>query len=168
MRDHVGMRFRPATEADLYGLVLVQEEGAVVGLGHIFPQDQHPFPREAILQRWATELDDPTVDVYVSTDEAGGVTGFAARRNDELLHFGTAMSTWGTGLADDLHDALVDTYPAEVERLCLRVFTENHRARRFWEKHGWRATGRESRSPFAPHPVLLEYELNRAGHAEGP
>ena len=153
------MRFRPATQADLNDLVAVQEEGAVAALAHIFPQDRHPFPREAILQRWTAELDEPAVAVYVSTDEAGEVTGFAARRDDELLHFGTAMSTWGTGLAGDLHDELVATYPADLDRLWLRVFADNHRARRFWEKHGWRPTGRESRSPFAPHPVLVEYEL---------
>jgi len=155
------MHFRPATDADLDELVGVQEEASVVALAHVFPQATYPFPRAAILERWRTELHDPGIDVYVSTDQAEHVTGFAARRYDEVLHFGTAVSTWGTGLASVFHDALVDTYPDGLERIWLRVFEENHRARRFWEKKGWRSNGRTSRSPFAPHPVLVEYELVR-------
>jgi RimJ/RimL family protein N-acetyltransferase len=167
LRDHVEMLFRPATHADLNDLVSVQEEGAVAALGHVFDQARYPFPREAILQRWTAELEEPAIGVYVSTNATGSITGFAARRDDELMHFGTAMSTWGSGLASQLHDAVVETYPADVERLRLWVFTDNHRARRFWEKHGWRPTGRASRSPFAPHPVLVEYELRPFARDDG-
>jgi RimJ/RimL family protein N-acetyltransferase len=42
--------------------------------------------------------------------------------------------------------------------LTLRVFDENRRAQRFYAKQGWRPTGRTSRTAFAPHPLLLEYE----------
>ena len=153
------MWFRPATETDLPDLVSVQEEGAVVALAHVFPQETHPFPRATILQRWRDELQDPSIAVYVSTDEAGHVTGFAVRRHDELLHFGTALATWGTGIATALHDALIQTYPPDLERIWLRVFEENLRARRFWEKLGWQSTGRTSRSLFAPYPVLVEHDL---------
>lgn len=155
------MGFRPTTTADLTGLVAVQETAAVVALGHVFPQDEHPFPREEVRRRWAAELEDPAVACYVATDGAGAITGFAARRQDELLHFGTALETWGTGLATELHDALVATYPDHLERIWLRVFVENHRARRFWEKLGWQPTGRRSRTTFPPYPELLEYELRR-------
>ena len=150
---------RPATDADLEQLVAVQAEGSVVALAEVFPQATHPFPHEEILDRWRAELADPDVVAYVSTDDLGRVTGFAARRHDELLHFGTAMRTWGTGLATDLHDALLATYPAHVDRLWLTVFEQNPRARRFWEKQGWRPTGRSSRTIYPPHPVLLEYDL---------
>ena len=145
----------------------MQGEASVVALAHVFPQSTHPFPHAAILERWRTELHDPGIAVYVSTNEAGDITGFAARRHDELLHFGTAISTWGTGLAGVMYDALVDTYPHDLDRIWLRVFEDNHRARRFWEKKGWRSNGRTSRSPFAPHPVLAEYELQLSGHSKG-
>ena len=105
--------------------------------------------------------------VYVTNDEAGGMTGFAARRRDELLHFGTAPATWGSGLASELHDALLTTWPSDLERLWLRVFRDNHRARRFWEKHGWEPTGESTRSPFEPRPVLLTYERRPAGGSAG-
>jgi RimJ/RimL family protein N-acetyltransferase len=159
------MHFRPAAEADLDELVCVQEEASVVALAHVFPQASHPFPRATILERWRTELHDPDVAVYVSTDDVGHIRGFAARRHEELLHFGTAVCAWGTGLAGDLHAALVDTYPHDVDRIWLRVFEDNHRARRFWEKQGWRPNGRTSRSSFAPHPILVEYELDVPGRS---
>jgi RimJ/RimL family protein N-acetyltransferase len=146
------------TATDLPGVLAVQEAGATLGLADVFPQDTHPFPTDRVADRWGAELADPGIAAYVAVGPGGEVLGFAARRDDELLHFGTAVETWGTGLAQGLHDALVATYPEDLERLWLRVFVANGRARRFWERLGWRSTGRESRSSFAPHPLLVEYE----------
>jgi putative acetyltransferase len=42
----------------------------------------------------------------------------------------------------------------------LRVFEDNHQARRFYEKLGWRRTDRLSRTSFPPYPVLIEYEFD--------
>lgn len=151
------MNFRRAVAEDLEDLVAVQEAAAVVGLGHIFPQEEYPFPRAAVLQRWAKELADPRTDVYVCTDETRRITGFAARRGDELLHLGTALHTWGTGLATQLHDALLASFPSSVTRCRLRVFAENRRARRFYEKLGWLSTGEVTRSTFPPYAELVTY-----------
>lgn len=151
------MIFRRAVTDDLEALIAVQEEGAVAALGRIFPQDEHPFPRAKVLQRWAVELADPATGVFVCTDDAGSITGFAALRDDELLHLGTALHTWGTGLAKELHDALLACFPSTVTRFRLRVFAENQRARRFYEKLGWTATGDVSRSTFPPYAELVEY-----------
>jgi RimJ/RimL family protein N-acetyltransferase len=158
--DHAAVIFRPAVAEDVPALVEVQEAGAVLGLGHIFPQHTHPFPRHEITARWLSEIADPETHVYVCTDEFGAITGFAATRGDELLHFGTAPATWGQGLASALHSAVLAVLceTAGSPRARLRVFEDNHRARRFYEKHGWRTTGTRSRSPFEPHPELLEYE----------
>lgn len=149
------MELRPASSQDLEVLVAVHEAGAVAALGHIFPQDEHPFPREVVRRRWAAELADPDVAVSVCTDEAGSITGFAALHGDELLHFGTAPRTWGSGLAARLHDALLSSVPPSVTRCRLRVFAEIRRARRFSEKLGWICTGEVTRSPFPPHPELV-------------
>ncbi|GAA1430319.1 hypothetical protein GCM10009616_14580 [Microlunatus lacustris] len=153
------MIMRPATSADVEALLEIQEPAAVRGLGHIFPQADHPFPRQAIGSRWLSEIADPEVSVYLCTDDDGSIQGFAALRGDELLHFGTALPTWGTGLASRFHDALLHEMSVlGRSRLTLRVFEENRRARRFYDKHGWQLTGRTSRTSFPPHPVLLEYE----------
>jgi RimJ/RimL family protein N-acetyltransferase len=155
----VGMR--PAELADVENILDVQEPGAVEGLANVFPQDMHPFPREVIAERWKAEIVDSEVAVYVSTDRRGWITGFAARRHNELLHFGIALDLWGTGLAGRLHDELLRTYPPSVTRVRLRVFAENHRARRFYAKRGWTETGVTSRTQFPPHPLLIEYARAR-------
>ena len=56
--------------------------------------------------------------------------GFVALRGDELLHFGTAVDTWGTGLAEDAHDLAVDRLARRgVGTARLWAFRENERAR---------------------------------------
>lgn len=82
---------RAAVLADLPALVEVQYAGALQGLTHIFPQDVYPFPRAAIHARWAAEIADPAVDVYVIEPVTGRLGGFAALRDNEILHFGTAV-----------------------------------------------------------------------------
>lgn len=130
------------------------------GLAHIFPQDVHPFPRETVRQRWEAEFADPATRVYVAVDDGKTVVGFAATRGNELLHFGTAVHTWGTGVAQQLHDAVLDDLMKgrrEPRHIRLRVFEDNTRARRFYERLGWTPTGERTRTTFPPHPVLVEY-----------
>lgn len=155
------MLLRSAVLSDLPGLLDVQQAGAVRALVHIFPQDAHPFPRDDIQQRWASEIANPDVEVYVVERDEGRVDGFAAIRGNELLHFGTAVETWGTGLAGTVHGELIELLAATgTATAWLRVFEENRRARRFYEKMGWHRTQRQSRSAFAPYPMLVAYELD--------
>ncbi len=152
------MLFRRAVPADVPALVEVQRQGALLGLGHIFPQASHPFPRALIVERWLEELADPAVDVWILCDD-DGITGFAATTGDELLHFGTAPATWGSGLASDLLGAVLRAAADQGRPLTrLWVFEANTRARRFYEKHGWQATGALRRGTTSPHPSLLEYQ----------
>ncbi|WP_248582042.1 GNAT family N-acetyltransferase [Nocardioides sp. InS609-2] len=154
--------FRPMEVGDLPGLLVLQERGAVAALGKVFPQETYPFPRDAVRERWESELASQDMTSYVATAPDGRLVGFAARWEDEVMHFGTALETWGSGLATWLHDELVATYAPEVTQLRLRVFEGNTRARRFYERLGWMATGEESRTSFPPHPTLLAYVLDRA------
>ena len=153
------MMLRRATIDDVHALVDVQEHGAIASLSHIFPQATYPFPRAEVLHRWRGEIADPQIHTYVSTDAAGRISGFAATRAAELLHFGTAVETWGSGLAQELHDAVLDELKATAPTgyIWLRVFEANMRARRFYERLGWTRSGRRTRTTFAPYPVLLEY-----------
>jgi RimJ/RimL family protein N-acetyltransferase len=154
------MLLRAATPEDVPALVDVQEAGAVVALAHIFPQEDHPFPRAAIEARWAEEIRDPGIDAFLIQRD-GRIDGFAALKGDQLLHFGTARETWGSGLARQAHDELIERLRvAGITVAWLRVFEENRRARRFYEKAGWHATGRSERSLFAPYPVLVRYEIS--------
>lgn len=156
--DAAGMVLRLAALQDLDALVEVQRVGAQRALAHIFPQDTHPFPRDKIFVRWVTEIADPGIEVYVIEHE-GRVSGYAATRGDELLHFGTAMTTWGNGLAVAAHDEILTRLAATgLTHVRLRVFEENHRAIRFYEKLGWQRTAARTRTSFPPHPVLVGYE----------
>lgn len=149
---------RHLTERDVDTLVDVQREGAVLGLANIFPQDSHPFPTATIRERWRAELADPAVDCFVVV-QAGQIAGFAATRSDEFLHFGTAVRTWGTGLAGQAHDeVLAHLRDRGYQSAWLRVFEENERAVRFYVRRGWTATDVTSRTSFAPYPTLRRYE----------
>jgi hypothetical protein len=64
--------------------------------------------------------------------------GLAGRARDELLSFLRARGS---------------------RRAWLRVFADNRRARRFYERRGWVPTGERSRSTFAPYPTLLNYHV---------
>lgn len=137
----------------------MQRWGPVTALAHIFPQDFYPFPTNQIRRRWPAETTDPSVSAYVITGDRDQVVGFAATRGLDLLHFGTAVETWGTGLATSAHDEVLARFrTVGVTRVRLRVYEENQRARRFYEKLGWKPTGRRTQASFPPHPVLLVYE----------
>jgi RimJ/RimL family protein N-acetyltransferase len=148
---------RKAAATDLEALLDVQQAGAIAGLGHISPQELYSFPRHELAERWRAELSDPGVESWVA-EANGRIVGFAAVMDDQLLHFGTAVETWGQGVAAQLHDAVLEHWQAVgVERACLWVFEANARARRFYEKHGWRLSGETKRTTFAPHPNLVRY-----------
>ena len=155
---------RPMAASDLAALLPIQREGSVTGLSAIFPQDRYPFPDDEVQSRWEVELADPEVDCFIVTD-GGRPAGFAATHGPQLLHFGTAVHTWGTGLAAAAHDEILDHLrDGGHAHLWLRVFADNPRARRFYERRGWRSTGQEQRSTFPPHAILLRYELRLAPH----
>lgn len=140
-------------------VVALQEPAAVAGLSAVFPQDRYPFPREHVAARWRDEITSPDVECFV-IEAAGRVAGFAAVRGSEVLHFGTALDTWGSGLATAAHDEVVERLRARgVVRPVLHVYAANARGRRFWEKHGWRSTGDVVRGSSPPYAELLAYEL---------
>lgn len=158
---------------DVPSVVAVQEPAAIAGLSDVFPQDRYPFPRDDIAARWRHEVADPDTECFV-VESVGRIAGFAALRADEVLHFGTALDTWGSGLATAAHDELVERLRARgVVRAVLHVYAANARGRRFWEKHGWRPTGDVERGSFPPYAELLAYELapeavTAAGAPPGP
>lgn len=149
---------RPLTEHDLDALVEVQREGAIAGLGHIFPQDAYPFPTATIRRQWLADLLDDSVQCFVVV-AAQQISGFAATRTNTFLHFGTAVRTWGTGLAGQAHDeVLAHLRGCGYQNTWLRVFDENERAVRFYVRRGWTPTAVTSRTSFAPYPTLRRYE----------
>ena len=58
--------FRRMEVDDLPALMAIQEPAAVAGLSDIFPQEEHPFPRDDVRGRWDAELQDPAIAAYVA------------------------------------------------------------------------------------------------------
>ncbi|WP_457254738.1 N-acetyltransferase family protein [Pedococcus sp. P5_B7] len=141
--------FRPATGRDAVALRDLEKAANLVALAHVFPPETHPYPDQVVLDRWHEVLADAASTTVVSEDDQG-LTAFAAFDATTVLHLGVRADLWGSGLATELMDAV----PSRL-LWCLR---ENHRARRFYERLGWRPTGREKPETFVPFPVLLEYE----------
>jgi RimJ/RimL family protein N-acetyltransferase len=150
---------RPMRADDVPAVMDVQEPSSIAGLSGVFPQHEHPFPREVLADRWRAEIEDQGIDCFVILRD-DQIAGFAATSGDEVMHFGVALEEWGSGLARIAHDELLDLLTeAGCERVWLRVYAKNPRGRAFWEKHGWTDTGDRSRGPMPPHAELMTYEL---------
>ena len=141
--------FRRATGSDAVALGDLEKAANLVALAHVFPPETHPYPDQLVLDRWREVLADPAVTTLVSEDDEG-LTAFAAFDRTTLRHLGVRPDHWGTGLAA----AAMECVPA-ARLWCLEA---NHRARRFYERLGWRLTGNEKPETFIPYPLLLGYE----------
>jgi GNAT superfamily N-acetyltransferase len=140
------------SEADSHSRV--QRAASLAALEHIYGDE--PYPDEAVLQRWQTFPG--TVLVGERDDEIVGVAGI---EEDWLYGFYVLPGWWGTGVADELHEAAV---ALGVSRLwCLE---ENRRARRFYEKHGWQLNGETRVVEYPPHPLDVGYSLERPENGE--
>jgi RimJ/RimL family protein N-acetyltransferase len=155
---------RPMRPEKVDSVVTVQQEGAVAAFGHIFPQDAHPFPRAEVQQRWAYELSRSDIQCFVVEGPDRVVDGFVAISGNQLLHFGTAKSTWGSGPAGRAHDEVLDYLREQGHsRAWLSVLEQNGRARRFYEKRGWVPTGRSLQSGF--HPIRSSWATSETSQS---
>jgi GNAT superfamily N-acetyltransferase len=155
---------RRADLEDVYALFELEKAASSTGLAHVFGPDL-PFPDDDVLARWSIVLDDP--DVTVLLDEEGGEPiGYAAydsAPNDTawLRHFGLLPAWWGSGRADLLHHAVLSGLAAAgAVTAYLWVLVDNHRAKAFYQRRGWRATGMRETEVFPPYPVKMQMALD--------
>jgi diamine N-acetyltransferase len=134
----------------------IQRAACVDSFAHIFPPNLYPFPDDAIRERWRTA----TGTVLVAERDARAV-GVALVESCWLHGFYVVPGCWGSGVADELHDAAVALL-ADCAELRLWVLDENRRARRFYERHGWRANGETRVVEYPPYPLDAGYSLVRA------
>ncbi len=133
---------------DAEALKDLEKAANLVALAHVFPPRLHPYPDDDVLARWRRLLADPSVTTLVGEDDRG-LTCFAAFDDTTLRHLAVRPDRWGSGLSAEVVGA------STADRLwCLEL---NHRARRFYERHGWVVTGQRRLSEFPPHPVEVEY-----------
>jgi GNAT superfamily N-acetyltransferase len=137
--------------------VLRDLEANLVGLAHVFPAAEFPFPDDAVLARWRTTLADPAVTVMM-TDAAFTSWDTAGR----LRHLAVHPAHWGTGLARQGVELAVTAIRAADRTPVLWVLDANHRARGLYDHLGWEPTGREQPAEWPPHPVELELTLSES------
>jgi len=120
---------------------------------HLYkPEDLAAFMANFTLERWHSELADPRFAFRIAELD-GRPVGYAkvgpmelpadhGDRPIELYQFYLLEEARGRGIAQDLMACVIDT--ARVmggEELFLSVFTENHRARRFYDRFGFTEVG---------------------------
>ncbi len=156
-----GATLRPAEREDAEAVFQVQRAASLAGLDHIYPPELYPYPDDAVRERWREALDDDSARVVVAED-GGAIVGVASARAGWIDGLYVVPDAWGTGVAGRLHDEALRLLAADGATTArLWVLEDNGRARRFYERRGWRPDGTERIVPFPPHPLDI-------GYIEGP
>jgi GNAT superfamily N-acetyltransferase len=152
---------RPARRDDADGIADVHVASWRAGYAHVFPEsildaDDFDSTRRAFWTAWRFA---PGHRIAVATVASGTdgererVVGFASYGPErerargftgrgELWAFYLHPDVWGTGIADLLVDHAEERLAAEgFDTAVLWVLDDNPRARRFYERHGWAASG---------------------------
>jgi GNAT superfamily N-acetyltransferase len=155
----VSASFRDATAGDAEALARLFHDSFCDTFGHLYqPGDLAAFLSEHTPERWREQLADPEFAVRVAEDH-GELAGFAklgpvklpvatAAAALELRQFYLLRQWQGAGVAS----ALMDWVLGEARRrgageLYLSVYTDNHRARRFYARYGLEEVG--------PYPFMV-------------
>ena len=150
---------RPARPNEADALAAIQQRASVAALAHIFPPEQYPYPVDEVRRRWRGALAEGR-SVLVYEDE--GVLVRVALTGPEWLDGLYVMpERWGSGVAVELHDASLGVVRAAgCEQCHLWVLDDNRRARRFYERLGWRLDERTRVVPYPPNPLDVSYTID--------
>jgi GNAT superfamily N-acetyltransferase len=141
-------------------LAAVCELASLAALGHIFPPETYPYPREAVHARWIAAVRDRKARALLALDDDEPV-GAACVTRGWLQGLYVVPGRWGTGLADALHDRALDEVRALHSKSGrLWVLEDNIGARRFYERRGWRENGDTRVVEFPPNPLDIGYTLD--------
>jgi GNAT superfamily N-acetyltransferase len=115
---------------------------------------------EVVRERWVAAVAEPRTRtlIAVSSEEPAGAACVSEGWLDGLY---VVPELWGTGLADELHGRALDLVGALGSASCkLWVLEDNIRARRFYERRGWRENGETRVVEFPPNPLDIGYSLD--------
>jgi putative acetyltransferase len=146
---------RPSGRDEAETQYAVQRDACIDSFAHIFPPELYPFPHEAIRARWRE-----FPGTVLAAERDGHVVGIAGVDRCWLHGFYVVPAYWGSGVADELHEAALAAM-ADCPEVSLWVLAENHRARRFYEKRGWRENGETRVVEYPPHPLDVGYSYVR-------
>lgn len=146
-------RFRNATVADAEAIGEIFRSTFCNTFAHLYrPEDLAAFLSQFTLQAWTAELADPDYAIHVA--ETGGASiGYAklgplklpvdeTRPAILLSQLYVLPEHHGAGIAHGLMDwVFAEAKRRRKRQLYLTVFTENHRARRFYDRQGFEEVG---------------------------
>ena len=145
--------FRTATADDAEALAELGAHTFTDTFGHLYqPDDLEIFLQNHSPENWDKELNDPAFEVRVAESD-GKLVGYVKLgpphlpfepRGEaaELRQLYVVEEMKGQGVAHALMDWVIDrARDKRADNLYLSVFTENHRARRFYEKYGFEPEG---------------------------
>ena len=145
--------FRIANAADADELSALGVHTFTDTFGHLYqPADLELFLQNHSASNWARDLNDPAFEVRVA-ERGGQLVGYVKLgpphlpfepRGEaaELRQLYVLEEVKGQGIAHELMDwAIERARDRRADYLYLSVFTENHRARRFYEKYGFEPEG---------------------------
>ena len=149
----MSVSYRNATVRDAGALSVLGTATFVATFGHLYqPNDLEIFLQNHDPELWAKELADPAFAVRVAElDEK--MVGYAKLgpphlpfepRGEaaELRQLYVLEEMKGQGIAQALIEWIIEqARQRRADHLYLSVFTENHRARRFYEKYGFEPEG---------------------------
>lgn len=144
---------RDSTSADAATLATLGAESFRQTFGHLYvPEDLALFLDNHTFASWSSELVDPAFTVRIAEAE-GAMIGYAklgpphlpftpASAAAELRQLYVLAPWHGTGVAAALIDWVIAAARAGgADDLFLSVFTDNHRARRFYTRYGFEPVG---------------------------
>lgn len=154
----MSIEIRQAGPDDAETFFAIQRATSLAAFAHIFPPDRYPFPDEDVRERWRDFLGGPEGTALLAEGERGpvGMVAFSPGRLNALY---VLPDEWGSGVGSRLHDAAVEKLGELGAEARLWVLEANTRARRFYERRGWRLDGRERVVPFPPHPLDVGYSI---------
>jgi L-amino acid N-acyltransferase YncA len=148
------MIFRDATSADLPAIDRVFRTSFCETFAHLYSaEDLSAFLAKFSPEAWAAEFADTRYRFTVAEVD-GEIVGYVklgpsslpietGRRAVELRQIYVLKDHHGSGIAAALTEwAIEEARRQDFEELYLTVFTENARARRFYDRYGFEAVGR--------------------------
>ena len=148
------MSHRDATAADLPAIDHVFKQGFCDTFGHLYTdEDSNAFLGQFTPETWQKEYDDPRYRFRVAETD-GRIVAFVKlgppalpietdKRAIELRQLYALKEYQATGLAAALTDwALEEARRQDAEEVYLTVYTDNHRAKRFYNRYGFEPVGR--------------------------
>lgn len=141
--------FRDAVPADAAMLSALARQSFTETFGHLYdPADLAAFLDRHTPAAWAEEIADPAYAIRIA-EQGGAPVGYAKLGPPtlpfeprgaaiELRQFYLLGPAQGTGAAQTMMAWVIETARDRgAADLYLSVFVDNHRARRFYERHGF-------------------------------